>query len=239
MIGVTFWRWLLVPNMKLLLVEDDERISQALAEALTDQGYAVDLAADGPMGWDLLEAYDYSLVLLDVMLPGLSGIELCQRMRQSDDSTPVLLLTARDTSSDKVIGLDAGADDYVVKPFDLQELLARIRALLRRGGATLPPVLEWRCLSLNPATCEVSYDGQSLALTPKEYGLLELFLRSGGRTLSRSVILNHLWASEEPPGEETVKVHLRSLRHKLMAAGAESDFIETVYGLGYRLKQSG
>ncbi|GAB4143278.1 MAG: hypothetical protein Fur0046_20260 [Cyanobacteria bacterium J069] len=187
--------------MKLLLVEDDRRIALALAEALTDQGYAVDLAADGQMGWDLLEAYDYSLVILDVMLPGLNGIQICRRMRQRGNTTPVLMLTARDTSSDKVMGLDAGADDYVVKPFDLKELLARIRALLRRGGTALPPVLEWRCLSLNPATCEVTYDGQNLALTPKEYGLLELFLRSGGRTLNRSAILNHLWASEEPPGE--------------------------------------
>lgn len=224
--------------MKILLIEDDDRISLALAEALTDQNYAVDLAVDGQAGCDFLEAYEYSLVLLDVMLPKLDGIRFCQIMRQQGNQTPVLMLTARDTSTDKVLGLDAGADDYVVKPFDLKELLARIRALLRRGSATLPPVLEYRCLQLNPATCEVSYSGRSLSLTPKEYGLLELFLRSGGRTLSRSAILNQLWTSEEPPGEETIKVHLRSLRQKLMAVGTEPDWIETVYGLGYRLKQA-
>jgi len=223
--------------VKILLVEDDCRIAGALAEALSDQNYAVDLAADGEKGWDLLEAFDYNLILLDVMLPRLNGLTFCQRLRATGRQTPVLMLTARDGSSDKVLGLDAGADDYVVKPFDLKELLARIRALLRRGNASLPPVLIWQALQLNPATCEVSYDGQSINLTPKEYGLLELFLRSGRRTLSRSVILAQVWASEETPGEETVKVHLRSLRQKLATAGAPLDLIETVYGLGYRLKE--
>lgn len=223
--------------MKILLVEDDPHIAAALAEALTDQTYAVDLATDGQLGWELLETYDYDLVLLDVMLPKLNGIQICQRLRQHQNSTPVLMLTARDTSQDKVIGLDAGADDYVIKPFDLPELLARIRALLRRGNTTLPPCLEWRGLQLNPATCEVTYGVQILNLTPKEYGLLELLLRNRERTLNRSTILNHLWTSEEPPGEETVKVHLRGLRQKLIAAGIEPNFIETVYGLGYRLKQ--
>jgi two-component system, OmpR family, response regulator len=222
--------------VKILLVEDDCRIASALAEALSDQNYAVDLAADGQTGWDLLKAFDYSLILLDVMLPRLNGLTFCQRLRSEGYQIPVLMLTARDTSADKVLGLDAGADDYVVKPFDLKELLARIRALLRRGNASLPPVLIWQALQLNPATCEVSYDGQSLSLTPKEYSLLELFLRSGRRTLSRSVILDQLWTSEEPPGEETIKVHLRSLRQKLATAGAPLDLIETVYGLGYRLK---
>ena len=223
--------------MKILLVEDDCRIAGALAEALSDPNYAGDLAADGQTGWDLLEAFDYNLILLDVMLPRLNGLTFCQRLRATGRQTPVLMLTARDGSSDKVLGLDAGADDYVVKPFDLKELLARIRALLRRGNASLPPVLIWQALQLNPATCEVSYDGQSINLTPKEYGLLELFLRSGRRTLSRSTILAQVWASEETPGEETVKVHLRSLRQKLATAGAPLDLIETVYGLGYRLKE--
>jgi len=223
--------------VKILLVEDDCRIAGALAEALSDQNYAVDLAADGEIGWDLLEAFDYNLILLDVMLPRLNGLTFCQRLRATGRQTPVLMLTARDGSSDKVLGLDAGADDYVVKPFDLKELLARIRALLRRGNASLPPVLIWQALQLNPATCEVSYDSQNINLTPKEYGLLELFLRSGRRTLSRSTILAQVWASEETPGEETVKVHLRSLRQKLATAGAPLDLIETVYGLGYRLKE--
>ena len=222
--------------MKILLVEDDERIARALAEALSDQNYAVDIAIDGEEGWAYVEAYQYSLILLDWMLPKLDGIHFCQRLRQHGLHTPVLLLTAKDTSTDKVIGLDAGADDYVVKPFDLQELMARIRALLRRENSTLPPVMEWGKLRLDPGTTEVVYGNQPLHLTPKEYQLIELFLRQSRRILNRSTILEQLWTSEEPPGEETVKVHVRSLRQKLAAAGA-TDFIETVYGLGYRLKQ--
>ncbi|MGB3266005.1 MAG: response regulator transcription factor [Microcoleus sp.] len=224
--------------MKILLVEDDYRIAQALAEALTDQHYAVDIAADGQEGWNFAETFTYDLILLDVMLPKIDGITLCQRLRRQGLKTPVIVLTARDTSNDKVIGLDAGADDYVVKPFDLPELSARIRALLRRGSTTLPPVLEWGNLCLNPNTCEVTYRDSLLNLTPKEYSLLELFLRTGGRVLTRSAILDHIWACEDSPGEETVKVHLRGLRQKLKAAGAPANFIETIYGMGYRLNQN-
>lgn len=222
--------------MKLLLVEDDDRLAESLVEALTDQHYGVDLALDGQAGWDLIEVFPYDLLILDVMLPKLDGITLCHRLRRSGYTMPVLMLTARDTVTDRVLGLDAGADDYLIKPFDLKELLARIRALLRRGRSTLPPVLVWGDLQFDPATCEVSYGGKLFSLTPKEYGLLEFFLRNNGRVLSRSVILDHLWASEDPPSAETVKVHLRGLRQKLKAAGAADDFIETVYGLGYRLK---
>lgn len=221
--------------MKLLLVEDDERIASLLAEALEDQHYAVDRAIDGLAGWDLIQAFPYDLVILDIMLPKLDGVALCQRLRQAHYAMPVLMLTAKDTSLDKVMGLDAGADDYVVKPFDLKEFLARIRALLRRGAIALPPVLECGDLCLNPATCQVTYQGLELALTPKEYRLLELLLRHAGQVLSLREILYHLWASEDPPGKDTIKVHIRGLRQKLKAAGAIDDLIETVYGLGYRL----
>jgi two-component system OmpR family response regulator len=222
--------------MKLLLVEDDSRIAVSLIEALNDQNYAVETAADGEMGWDLIETFPYDLVILDVMLPKLDGMTLCQRLRRSGYSMPVLMLTARDTSTDKVLGLDAGADDYVVKPFDLSELLARVRALLRRGNSVAPPILEWGELRLDPALCEVTYTQELLPLTPKEYSILEFLLRNSGRVVSRSMMLDHLWTSGDPPGEETVKTHLRGLRLKLRAAGAPDDFIETVYGLGYRLK---
>jgi DNA-binding response OmpR family regulator len=223
--------------MRILLVEDDERIAIALAETLRDRQYLVDIAADGEAGWELIEAFPYELILLDVMLPKLDGISLCQRLRRAGYMTPVLMLTARDTSNDKVMGLDAGADDYVVKPFDLAELAARIRALLRRGKETLPPVLEWEQLCLDPSSCEVTYAGHRLHLTPKEYKLLELFLRNSRQVLSRSTILDHLWSYEDPPGEEAVKVHIKDLRKKLRRVGAPPDFIETVYGLGYRIKQ--
>ncbi|OIP68143.1 MAG: DNA-binding response regulator [Oscillatoriales cyanobacterium CG2_30_40_61] len=222
--------------MRILLVEDDERITKALAEALMDHHYVVDVVQDGQMGWEFMESADYDLMILDVMLPGINGIKLCQRLRKQGKTTPVLMLTAKDTSADKVLGLDVGADDYVIKPFDLQELLARIRALLRRGNSVLPPVLEWGNLRLDPNSCEVTYAGQLLSLTPKEYGLLELFLRSPGRVLSREIILEHLWSFEDIPGEDTVKTHIKRLRQKLKTVGVPSTLIETVYGLGYRLK---
>ena len=223
--------------MKILIVEDDERLSDALEEDLSEQHYAIDVAEDGEAAWELVTAFTYDLILLDLMLPKMDGISLCQQMRSKGDRTPIMILTARDGTTDKVVGLDAGADDYMIKPFELQELSARIRALLRRGGSTSPPVLEWGELRLDPSSCEVLYEEHPLSLTPKEYSLLELFLRSGRRVLSRTQILDHLWPFENPPEEDTVKAHIKRLRQKLKSVGAPSDLIETVYGLGYRLKQ--
>jgi DNA-binding response OmpR family regulator len=222
--------------VKILLVEDEQSIAELLREALTSQRYLVDLASDGQAGWELAEAFEYDLILLDLMLPKLDGISFCRNLRAQGDRTPILLLTGHETSTNKVMGLDAGADDYLVKPFDLQELLARIRALLRRGSATATPVLEWENLRLDPSKCEVTYDGQPLRLTAKEYALLELFLRNTQRIYSQSALLDHLWSFEEPPSENTVRAHIKSLRQKLKKAGASPDLIETVYGLGYRLK---
>lgn len=221
--------------MKILLVEDDARISGAIAEALRDRRYVVEIASDGQLGLTFAETGTFDLIILDLMLPKLDGISLCRQLRQAGNKTPILMLTARDTSRDKVLGLDVGADDYVVKPFDLPELLARIRALLRRETAKYSPILEWEKLKLDPNECQVTYADKLLNLTPKEYAILELFLRNGSRVLSRSIILERVWAFEDMPGEETVKVHLRSLRQKLKAAGAPANFIENVYGLGYRL----
>ena len=222
--------------MRILLVEDDVCLAETLAEALTDQRYVVDLVTDGEAGWNQAKIIDYDLMVLDVMLPELDGVSLCQRLRSHGYRMPVLLLTACDTVTDKISGLDAGADDYVVKPVDLGELFARIRALLRRGTSS-PPILEWGNLRLNPSTYEVLYEQSPLHLTPKEYSLLELLLRNGRRVLSRSVIIEHVWSLEAPPEEYTVKVHMRSLRQKLRTAGAPEDLIETVHGMGYRLKQ--
>ncbi len=162
--------------MRILLVEDDEAIALAIAAVLTKQNYAVDVAADGQAGWEFAAACDYDLIVLDVMLPKIDGISLCRKLRAEGYRMPILLLTARDTATDKVIGLDAGADDYLVKPFDFQELTARLRALLRRGNSTLPPILKWGSLHLDPGTCEVTYNSQSLHLTPKEYRVLCYFL---------------------------------------------------------------
>jgi len=222
--------------MRILIVEDDERIAESLAEALSDQHYVVDVATDGQVGWNFLDAFAYDLLLLDIMLPKLDGISLCRQLRSQGYSLPILLLTAKDTTDDQVTGLDAGADDYVVKPYKLQELMARIRALLRRGSSTISPILAWGSLRLDCSSCEVTYKDQPLQITPKEYRLLELFLRRGCQVFSRSAILDNLWSFEEPPGEDTVKAHIKRLRQKLKAVGAPNDFIETVYGLGYRLK---
>lgn len=222
--------------MRILLVEDDNSIAQAVAGTLIRQHYLIDVADDGQDGWELATAFNYDLILLDVMLPKLDGISLCQQLRKEGYQMPILMLTARDTRTDKVKGLDAGADDYVVKPFDFIELAARIRALLRRGSTQSLPVLEWNGLRLDPSNCQVTYDERVLHVTPKEYGILELFLRNNQRVFSRSAIVDRLWNLEDPPQEDTIKSYIKSLRQKLKAAGAPSDFIETVYGLGYRLK---
>ncbi|MBP0020622.1 MAG: response regulator [Cyanobacteria bacterium SBLK] len=222
--------------MRFLLVEDDEILAQTLSTALVEHNYVVDVAKDGEEGWDYARSFTYDLMLLDVSLPKLDGISLCRRLRSENYNNPILLLTAKNASEDKVAGLDAGADDYVVKPCTVQELFARIRALLRRLNSSGAPILEWGELYLDPSICEASWQEQVLPLSPKEYGLLELFLRNPKRIFSKSSILEHLWSFEDPPGEETVRAHIKGLRRKLKVARA-LDPIETVYGMGYRLKE--
>lgn len=224
------------PPMRILLVEDDEILLGVLLQALSTQHYVVDTAEDGQSGWEYAQSGSYDLILLDVGLPRLDGIALCQRLRSTGCSTPILLITARDASTDRVRGLDAGADDYLVKPLDLAELQARVRALLRRGEVAHTSVLQVGELSLDPRSCEVSYKGNPLVLTPKEYTLLELLLRNPSRVFSRGQIVEHLWTFDDPPQEDSVKAHIKGLRQKLKAAGAV-DWIENVYGLGYRLRQ--
>jgi len=196
--------------MRILLVEDDIRLAETLAEALTDERYVVDIATDGETGWHQAQSLDYDL----------------------------MLFTACDTIDHEINGLDVGADDYIVKPVDLQKLFARVRALLRRGSQIASPILEWGDLYLNPSTCEVGYGENPIHLTPKEYALLELLLRNGRRVLSRSVMIEHVWSLESPPEEHTVKVHIRGLRQKMKAVGANEDLIETVHSMGYRLNRN-
>lgn len=223
--------------MRILLVEDDNHLAASLSEALEAQHYTVDVAHNGAAAWQQIALLSYDLMLMDITLPQMDGLTLCQRLRSQGVSSPVLMLTARDTSSDKVAGLDAGADAYMVKPFDLSELIAQIRALLRRGQMTQPVGLRWGALRLDPSTYEVTYQETSLRLTPKEFAILELLMRHGRRVLSRHFILESIWPLEDPPGDETVKAHLKALRQKLRKAGAPRNFIETVHGLGYRLVQ--
>jgi DNA-binding response OmpR family regulator/HPt (histidine-containing phosphotransfer) domain-containing protein len=224
--------------MKILVVEDDLLVADALFGMLSRHNYAVEIAHDGQAGLDCIEAFNYDLLLLDVILPKLDGISLCRHVRSRGYLMPILLLTSKDSKHDRAVGLDAGADDYVVKPFDPEELSARIRALLRRGNDNSQPILTWKGLSLDPRNCEVTYQHQILSLTPKEYALLELFLRHSQRLFSCGSILEHLWSYEETPSEEAVRTHIKGLRHKLKAVGAPHDLVETVYGIGYRLKSS-
>jgi DNA-binding response OmpR family regulator len=224
--------------MKILVIEDDKLLSQALAEALTDQRYIVDVIADPEQSWTYLSSRKYDLILLDIMLPKLDGITLCRRLRADGYSMPILMLTALSRCTDKVRGLDAGADDYLVKPIDFAELFARVRAALRRDNiATGSNKLYWGELELDPNTYDVTYQNQPLHLTPKEYSVLELLVRNGRRVLSRTMMISHLWSVDDPPGEETVKAHIKRLRKKLQDVGAPKNLIETVHSLGYRLKQ--
>jgi DNA-binding response OmpR family regulator len=224
--------------MRILVVEDDIQLADVLNEALTDRQYTVDVVQDGEMAWTWVSALQYDLIVLDLTLPKLDGVNFCKKLRDRNFTYPVLMLTARDTIADKIIGLDAGADDYMVKPFDLQELMARIRALLRRGSSVSATGLVWGSLRMDSSTYEVSYNSKPLQLTPKEYSLLELLVSNGRRVLSRAGIIDRLWSLQDPPTEETVKSHIKSLRHKLKAVDAPEDFIETVHGLGYRLMRS-
>ncbi|MEO1622456.1 MAG: response regulator [Cyanobacteria bacterium J06632_3] len=194
----------------------------------------MDLATDGVMGRDMAEAFPYDFILLDWTLPKLDGIELCKYLRDEGNYTPIILMTARDASSDKVAGLDAGADDYLVKPFEFEELLARIRALLRRAEGIASPVLQWGDLCLDPRSSEVSCRNQPIAVTPKEYALLELFLRNPSRIFSLDNLLDKVWAYDDAPSVGSVRTHIKGLRQKLKKAGL-TDIITTVYGLGYRL----
>jgi DNA-binding response OmpR family regulator/HPt (histidine-containing phosphotransfer) domain-containing protein len=224
--------------MRILLVEDDAQLAALVRNTLVEQQYVVDVATDGQEGWDLAEAIAYDLIVLDVMLPKLDGVSFCRKLRSQGSQALVLLLTARAGVDDKIVGLDAGADDYLVKPIGLPELTARIRALLRRRMATVASVLEWGALQLNLDTHEITYHATPLSLTAKEYALLELFLRNNHHIFSQRAIITQLWSLEaDPPGEETVRAHIKRLRQKLNAVGAES-LIETVYGLGYRLNQA-
>ncbi len=216
-------------------MEDDESILDLVTTALAQQNYIVDTATDGEMGWEMAESFPYDLVLLDIVLPKLDGINLCRRLRDHKKQSLIMLLTAQDAISDKLLGLQSGADDYLVKPFDIQELAARIHALLRRGNPITETVLRCGDLCLNPVACEITYGTQLLRFSRKEYLLLELFLRHQHRVFSRSAIVDQIWSfNEDPPNEDTVKSHIKSIRRKLDAVGA-GHLIETLYGQGYRI----
>ena len=224
--------------MRVLVVEDEARMAGLLKRALQEEGHAVDIASDGPEGLWLATENAYEAIVLDVMLPGLDGIQLCRRLRESGNWVPVLLLTARDGVGDRVRGLDAGADDYLVKPFSLLELAARLRALARRGDRPRPAVLAEGDLRLDPAAKRAWRAGTEVQLTPKEFALLEFFLRHPGRVLTRSQIIEAVWDFAYDGGSNVVDQYVKYLRRKVDVPFGRHD-IETVRGMGYRLRPAG
>ena len=219
--------------MRLLLVEDEENLAHALKDVLTAAGHVTDVVYRGDDGWDLAQTVAYDLLILDWMLPGLSGIELCRKLRHSGKNTPVLMLTAKDLSLDKVQGLDAGADDYVIKPFDTAELLARVRALLRRPSSFQDQVVEANGVRLDLQTMTAYREGKTIALNRKEFQLLEYFLTHPGQALTRDQIIERLWEIGEEPESNVVAAQVRLLRQKI-DQGFSKPLIHTVYGIGYR-----
>lgn len=220
--------------MRILLVEDETRLAALIARGLREEGHAVDLAGTGEEALDWVTAGDFDVIVLDVMLPGISGLDVCTRLRQSQVHTPILLLTARDAVPDRVAGLDTGADDYLVKPFVFSELAARLRALTRRPPVSLDPILRARDLELDPATHRLRRGTEEITLANKEFRILEYLMRHPGRVLTRSMIAEHVWEYDFPGVTNVIDVHIRQLRLKL-GDPYPGQLIQTVRGSGYRL----
>ena len=220
--------------MRVLVTEDEEAITAFLTEGLGKAGYAVDQAANGAeaLYWTSIASYD--VIVLDVMLPDVDGYDICAQLRRQGLQTPVLMLTARDTVDDRVAGLDSGADDYLVKPFAFAELLARIRALLRRPAAVKATVLQLHDLTLDTAGRQAFRDGEHIPLTSKEYSVLECLMRHANQTLSRTAIAEHVWNYDFDNLSNLVDVYIHTLRRKL-DAGQRTKLLHTVWGVGYRL----
>ena len=231
-----------VSTSRLLVVEDDDSIRETVGEALRAEGYEVLTCADGASALNLITAKTsdpVDLIVLDLMLPGLGGLDLCRELRRIDNTTPILVISARDSETDRVLGLEVGADDYLVKPFGLRELVARCRALLRRShqmemSASHPHSFSHANLCLFPAECRVTRDGTDLTLSPKEYKILELFIQNPKRVWSRDQLLEKIWGVDFVGDTKTVDVHIRWLREKVEEEPSSPQLIRTVRGFGYR-----
>ena len=221
--------------MRILIVEDELKVASFIRRALEEESYAVDVCFDGIQGRDLASEVDYDLIILDLMLPGLSGMDALKAMRDARVGTPVLILTARSKVEQRVKGLDAGADDYLTKPFAIEELLARVRVLLRRGGGDTAGVLQIDDLILNPVTRDVTRGGQRIEMTSKEYALLEYMMRNTGRVLTRPMIAEHVWDLDFDTFTNVIDVYINYLRNKIDRDHAR-ELIHTVRGSGYTLK---
>jgi DNA-binding response OmpR family regulator len=222
--------------MKLLVVEDEHKIANAIKQGLEQESYAVDVAYDGDQGLANALNESYDLMILDRMLPGSAdGISICKQVRQKGIHTPILMLTAKDQIGDRVVGLDSGADDYLIKPFAFEELLARIRALLRRPKDTASPILRVKDLSLDPASFTVKRHDKIITLSKREFALLEYLMRNKGRILSKQNIINHVWDFDADVLPNTVEVYMGYLRQKIDKPFKGVALIHTVRGFGYRL----
>jgi DNA-binding response OmpR family regulator len=224
--------------MRILIVDDDELLARSLARGLGAEGYAVDLAADGVDGLHLARENDYDAMILDLMLPVLNGYAVCDELRAGGRDLPVLMLTAKDGTLDEAEGLDIGADDYRVKPFHYPVLLARLRALIRRGPARIPPVLTHGPLSIDPGRHRCTLSGVPLDLTPREFAVLRYLMTHPSATLSKQDLLEHVWGENDAADHNVVQVYVSALRRKIDPPGGDS-LIETVRGVGYRLANVG
>ena len=224
------------PSARLLVVEDDDTIRETVAEALEMEGFAVTAATNGRSAWDLLSRDSYDLVVLDLMLPGINGLDLCRQLRGSNTPPLILVVSARDTETDRVLGLEVGADDYLIKPFGMRELVARCRALLHRQRTPLPTAstLDYLDLELYPGECRVTRDGIGIRLSPKEYRLLELFMQHPRRVWSREQLIEQVWGVDYIGDSKTVDVHIRWLREKIEDDPSQPAKLVTVRGFGYR-----
>ena len=222
--------------MRILIIEDEHKIAQALRKALQQESYAVDVSYDGDDGYAMATTEPYDLAIIDWMIPGeYDGLGIVKAMREQKNHTPILLLTAKGSIADRTTGLDAGADDYLVKPFALEELLARVRALLRRPTEAQEVILTAGDLSLNTVTCEVKRAGQSIALTGKEFALLEYLLRNQGRPNNKDSIIAHVWDYNADVLPNTVEVYMRYLRQKIDDPFEGPELIKTIRGFGYKI----
>jgi heavy metal response regulator len=224
--------------MRVLVVEDEKKVARFIQQGLEEEHYAVDVAHDGERGLQMAEAENYDLLILDVMLPKMSGIEVVKALRAKPKTTPVLLLTAKTSTEDKVAGLDSGADDYLTKPFAFEELLARVRSLLRRGSFEKSIILKVADLELDTVKHKAKRGGKTIELTAKEYSLLEYLMRNKDRALSRTIISEHIWDYNFDTGTNIIDVYVNHLRNKI-DEGFDLKLIHTVRGVGYVMKEGG
>ena len=222
--------------MHILVVEDEQQIADFVSQGLIEEGYAVDVAATGEDALEWVRATAFDLIILDVLLPGIDGINVCRRLRAGGMRTPILMLTARDSVEDRVLGLDSGADDYLVKPFAFAELVARLRALSRREPQIMGPVLTCDGLTLDTSTRRVVRNGEVIALTAKEYALLEYLMRHPGQVLTRIMIAEHVWSYDFENATNLIDVHVRNLRRKIDDP-FDAKLIRTVRGTGYSISE--